>query len=84
MIAGIFSTHALLRLSSMASISPGSGSHELPSRLPSVAAWHPGPAFHKRQSALALLDTFLDVTDGAVEEACLALQRLAVEQNVYL
>ena len=32
MMAGIFSTHALLRLSSMASISPGSGSHELPSR----------------------------------------------------
>ena len=32
LMAGIFSTHALLRLSSMASISPGSGSHELPSR----------------------------------------------------
>ena len=40
--------------------------------------------FISGNQAFALVDTFLNVADGAVEEACLALQRLAVEQNVYL
>ena len=74
MMAGIFSTHALLRLSSMASISPGS---ELQHGVQVLL-------FISGNQAFALVDTFLNVADGAVEEACLALQRLAVEQNVYL